>query len=77
MVRKWLVAPESRIAQRLMVSESGVIVWSSVAAAKAYLRVGIELLKVVEKITSSLSLIVLQLLAPDRQKGGGYAAAGC
>ena len=71
------MAPESRIAQRLMVSESGVIVWSSVAAAKAYLRVGIELLKVVEKITSSLSLMVLQLLVPDRQKGGGYAAAGC
>ena len=70
-VRKWLVAPESRIAQRLMVSASGVIVLSSVAAAKAYLQVGIERGKVVEKITSSLNLRVLQLLAPDRQKGGG------
>ncbi len=38
---------------------------------------GDQAVKVVEKITSSLSLIVLQLLVPDRQKGGGYAAAGC
>ena len=76
-VRKWLVAPESRIAQRLMVSASVLIVWSSVAAAKAYLRVGIKRLIVGEKITSSLSLIALQSLAPDRQKGEGYKGTGC
>ena len=73
------MASGTRIENRPAVDGVGmvVIVWSSVAAAKAYLRVGIELLKVVEKITSSLSLMVLQLLAPDRQKGGRYAAAGC
>ncbi len=76
-VRKWLVAPESRMAQWLMVSASVVIVWRSVAAARAYLRVGIELVKVGIKVTSLLSLKELQLLAPDRQKEGGYGAAGC
>jgi hypothetical protein len=76
-VRKWLVVPESRMAQRLMVSASVVIVWRSDAAARAYFWVGIELVKVGERITSSLSLKELQLLAPDHQKGGGYGAAGC
>ncbi len=76
-VRKWLVAPESRMAQRLMVSASVVIVWRSVVAVRAYLRVGIELVKVGVKIISSLSFKELQLLAPDCQKGGGYGAAGC
>ena len=48
-----------------------MIVWRSVAAARAYLRVGIELVKVGVKIKSLLSLKELQLLAPDRQMGEG------
>ena len=66
------MAPESSIAQRLMVSRSVAIVFRSVAAAKAYFWVGIELVIVGDEITSLLHLTELQLLAPDRQKGGGY-----
>ena len=71
-VRKWLVAPESSMAQRLMVSTSVAIVLSSVAAAKAYFWVGIKLVIVGAKVTSLLNLTDLQLLAPDCQKEGGY-----
>ena len=76
-VRKWLVAPESSMAQHLTVSTSVEIVFRSVAATKAYLRVGIELVIVGKQITSSLNLTELQLLAPNRQKGGGYEVIGC
>jgi len=40
-VRKWLVAPESRIAYRLMVLASVVIVWRRTEAGSAQLWVGV------------------------------------
>ena len=40
-VRKWLVAPESRMAHRLMVAASVVIVLRRMEAVSAYLWVGV------------------------------------
>ncbi len=53
-VRKWLVAPESRIAHRLMVFLLVEIVLKSIVAAKAELWVGVGKLRL--KITSLLDL---------------------
>ena len=63
-VRKWLVAPESRIAHCLMVLASAEIVFRSTNAAYAYFWVGIR--KLCLKVTFKLDLL-LQLPAPSRQ----------
>jgi hypothetical protein len=76
-VRKWLVAPESRIAHRLMVLASVAIVRRRTEAASAYLWVGVE------RRVELTGLINLSLPAPTRQKCPQFcccwlgAAVGC
>ena len=76
-VRKWLVAPESRMAQFLRASMSTFTVQSRAAAVRAYLGEGVGQRE--DKL--SFNLFVTSLAAPDRQKllnhagftGGGAA----
>jgi hypothetical protein len=71
-VRKWLVAPESRMAHHLIMSASVVIVLRSNEAARAYLQEGVKQGRL--KLTSVFILLYLTLLAPNHQKceGCGY-----
>ena len=63
-VRKWLVAPESRIAQSLTVLMSRWTVRSRAVAARAYLRVGVR--QWVDKLR--FNLLISSLATPNRQK---------
>ncbi len=74
-VRKWLVAPESRMAQFLRASMSTFTVQSRAAAARAYLGEGVGERE--DKL--SFNLFVTLLAAPDRQKllnHTGFAEGG-
>ena len=63
-VRKWLVAPESRMAQFLMARTSRSTVRSRAAAARAYLWVGVG-----QRLDKFLfNLLLSTLAAPTRQK---------
>jgi hypothetical protein len=64
-VRKQLVAPELRMAHRLIVLASVVIVLRSNEAARAYLREGVKQGRV--KLTSEFILLSLTWLAPNHQ----------
>ncbi len=66
---KRLMTPELRVAHRLIVLASVVIVLRSNKAARAYLREGVKQGRV--KLTSAFILLYLSLLAPNRQKCGG------
>ena len=76
-VRKWLVAPESKMAQFLRASMSTFTVQSRAAAARAYLGEGVRQ----QEDKLSFNLFVTLLAAPDCQKllnhagftGGGAA----
>ncbi len=63
-VRKWLVAPESRMAQFLRASTSNSMVRSRAAAARAYLVEGVGQWE--DKLR--FNLFVSLLAAPNRQK---------
>ena len=63
-VRKWLVAPESRIAQVLIALTSRWTVRRRAAAVRAYLWVGVG--QRVDKLRSNL--LLSSLAAPNRQK---------
>ncbi len=65
-VRKWLVAPESRMAHRLMVAALSLIVLSRMKAVSAYLWVGVGQQIVLTEV------INLSLLTPAHQKYTGY-----
>ncbi len=69
-MRKWLVAPESRKAHRLMVLALVLIVLKRIEAGRAYFWVGIE--QEGKKIKSAFFLSCLSSLTPNRQKGGGW-----
>jgi hypothetical protein len=62
-VRKLLVAPESKMAHWLMVSKSMLTVWRSVAAARAYRWVGVS-----RVCNIVFTFILLLLAAPACQK---------
>ena len=74
-VRKWLVAPESRIAQFLIASTSRWTVRRRAAAARAYLWVGVGQ----RGDKRRLNLLISTLAAPNRQKllnHAGFDGAG-
>ncbi len=74
-VRKWLVVPESRIAQFLTASMSNWTVRSRAAAVRAYLWVGVR--QWVDKLR--FNLLISLLAAPNRQKllnHAGFAGGG-
>ena len=62
--RKWLVAPESRMAQFLRASTSKFTVRSRAGAARAYLGEGVGQ----QEDKLSFNLFVTSLAAPNRQK---------
>ncbi len=66
-IRKWLLAPGSRMSHRLMVSASVLIVLRRIRAARAILWVGIGQGRV--KLTLAFILFVPSS-APNRQRGG-------
>jgi hypothetical protein len=66
-MRKWLVAPELRMAHHLMVLALISIVLRRIEAVKAKLWKGIKQEGV--NLTSLFNLVVLSLLAPNCQKG--------
>ena len=63
-VKKWLVAPESRMAQFLTAVMSRSTVRSRAAAARAYLWVGVG--QQLDKL--GFNLLLSMLAAPNRQK---------
>jgi hypothetical protein len=66
-VRQWLVAPELRMAHRLMVLALISIFLRRIEAARAWLWEEIKQEGV--NLTSLINLVVLSLLAPNHQKG--------